>query len=76
MNLKKVFLLQLISFGPVFIDIPINIKTNILKVNFGFQNEIFKSAYNKDNIREKIKAYIKDFIKSKRPTFLIGVVSN
>ena len=60
--------------GPVFIDIPINIqKTNIVESELiGFQNEIFKSAYNKDNIREKIRTYIKDFIKSKRPTFLIG----
>ena len=50
-------------------------KTNIVESELiGFQNEIFKSAYNKDNIREKIRAYIKDFIKSKRPTFNWGGV--
>ncbi len=60
--------------GPIFLDIPINIqKTEINEAELvNFQSEIFSEIFNEDEIRKKIKFYIKDFFKSKRPVFLIG----
>lgn len=60
--------------GPVFLDIPINIqKSEIDEENLhGFQVDLFENKYDDNNIRKKIREYLIDFKKSKRPVFLIG----
>jgi acetolactate synthase-1/2/3 large subunit len=60
--------------GPVFIDIPINIqKTEINEKNLeGFQEDLFLNQYDEKEIRNKIKLFLLDLKKSKRPSFLIG----
>jgi acetolactate synthase-1/2/3 large subunit len=60
--------------GPVFIDIPINIQKTEIKVEDleGFQEDLFTDQYNEKEIRNKIKLFLLDLKKSKRPSFLIG----
>ena len=60
--------------GPVFLDIPINIQKSIIdeKKLIGYDESAFENYFDKNLIRQKIKEFLTDFQKSKRPVFLIG----
>lgn len=60
--------------GPVFLDVPINIQKSEIDENIleGFQESMFEDRFNEEDIKKKIREFLGDFRKSKRPVFLVG----
>ncbi len=71
---KALYIAQEGRPGPVLLDIPQNIQNKEIDPEklVGFNREIAKKSYNVEVVREKVRRYLDDLSRAKRPVLLIG----